>query len=165
MRTVGAFAVQFHRGRKEARVSPDDAHKDASAARLPPKMLFDLAAAQRMSKNDGSRTRERTARRNGIEEKMAAGIEITRDAAERLAKIRLAKKVIDRVKVCGDQIHGTRQAQTPNVLLQQADRSTGADPLCYAKHVRRTVNSKHGDAPTLAQIAGKQSRATADVRG
>jgi len=97
--------------------------------------------------------------------KVAAGIEITRDAAERFAKIRLAKKVIDRVKVCGDQIHGTRQAETPNVLLQQADRSTGADLLCYAKHVRRTVNSKHGDAPTLAQIAGKQSRATADVRG
>ena len=136
MRTVGAFAVQFHRGRKEARVSPDDAHKDASAARLPPKMLFDLAAAQRMSKNDGSRTRQRTARRNGIEEKMAAGIQIARDAAESFAKIRLAKEVVDRVKVCGNQIHRTRQAETPNVLLQQADRSTWADPLCYAKHVR-----------------------------
>jgi len=146
-------------------MATDDAHENASTARFPPEMLFDHTATHWMSNNDGAGTRERAARRKGIEEKIAAGIQIARDAAESFAEIRPAKKVIHRVKICRDQIHGTRQPETPHVLLQQANRGTTTNPLSDAEHVWRAVNGKHWNSPVLAQIARKQSRATADVRG
>jgi len=68
------------------------------------------------------------------------------------------------VEIGGNQIHGTRQAQAADVLLEEADIWARAIPCRHRKHFRRAIYSEDRNTPALAQIASKQAGAATDVR-
>jgi hypothetical protein len=67
------------------------------------------------------------------------------------------------IEVGGDQIDRTRQAQASDILLQEANVQVRTVSDRYPKHLRRAINAKDRDTPTLAQVASKESGAAADV--
>src|SRR6266705_5888169 len=68
------------------------------------------------------------------------------------------------VEVGGNQVDWKRQTQAANVLQQEAYIRVGAIALGHRQHLRRAINTKDRNTPALAQIAGKEPGATADIR-
>ena len=98
-----------------------------------------------------------------IKDEMAAGSQILPYSTEGQLEISYCQQMVHRIEVGGDQIDRARQAQAADVLLQEANIGVRAIACGHRQHLRRSVHTKDRDTPALAQVAGKESGATADI--
>jgi hypothetical protein len=72
--------------------------------------------------------------------------------------------MIQRVKVCRDQINRIRKPQEANILAKQQDVGPATVPSCHSQHRLRTINRKNWNPSRDFQMPREQPSATANIR-
>src|SRR5439155_12509427 len=69
------------------------------------------------------------------------------------------------IEVGGDQVDRKRHTQAAEFLQQYTDIRASAIAFGHYQHLRRAIHTKDQHTPALFQVAGKETRAAADVGG